>query len=99
MGWTPCIGIVLGGILTMAASSGTILQGAILLLGYTLGLGIPFLLLGLLYDRAPGLLRPLIAHGRTVSLIGGLLVVGIGVAMILDLLTLLPRFFNFYSFT
>ena len=99
VGWTPCIGIVLGGILTMAASSGTVLQGAVLLVGYTLGLGIPFLLLGLLYDRAPGLLRPLIAHGRTVSLIGGLLVVGIGVAMIFDLLTLLPRFFNFYSFT
>ncbi|HTC85428.1 MAG TPA: cytochrome c biogenesis protein CcdA [Candidatus Acidoferrum sp.] len=97
IGWTPCIGIVLGGILAMAASSGTILQGAVLLLGYTLGLGIPFLLLGFLYDRAPGILRPLIAHGRIVSLVGGLLVVAIGVAMIFDWLVLLPQFFNFYS--
>ena len=97
IGWTPCIGIILGGILTMAASSGTAFQGAILLLGYTLGLGIPFLLLGVLYDRAPGLLRPLVTHGRIVSLIGGLMVVAIGVAMIFDWLVVLPRFFNFYS--
>ena len=97
IGWTPCIGIILGSILTMAASSTTILQGAVLLVGYTLGLGIPFLLLGVLYDRAPRLLRPLVTHGRIVSLIGGLMVVGIGIAMIFDWLVLLPRFFNFYS--
>jgi cytochrome c-type biogenesis protein len=95
IGWTPCIGIILGGILTLASTSGTILQGAILLVGYTLGLGIPFLLLGVLYDRAPNLLRPLIAHGRAVSLVGGLLVVGIGVAMFFNWLTLLPQYFNF----
>ena len=97
IGWTPCIGIILGGILTMAASSTTILQGAVLLVGYTLGLGVPFLLLGVLYDHAPRLLRPLVAHGRIVSLIGGLMVVAIGVAMLFDWLVLLPRFFNFYS--
>jgi cytochrome c-type biogenesis protein len=95
IGWTPCIGIILGGILTLASTSGTIFQGAILLVGYTLGLGIPFLLLGVLYDRAPNLLRPLIAHGRAVSLVGGLLVVGIGVAMLFNWLTLLPQYFNF----
>ena len=95
VGWTPCIGIILGGILTMAATSTTILQGAILLVAYTLGLGLPFLAIALVYDRAPGLLRPLIRHGRAVSLIGGLLVAFIGVAMIFDWLALLPRFFNF----
>ena len=62
---------------------------------YTLGLGIPFLLIAVLYDRAPALLRPLIRHGRAVSIIGGLLVVAIGVAMIMDWLALLPRWFNF----
>ena len=95
IGWTPCIGIILGGILTLAATSGTILQGGILLFGYTLGLGIPFLILGFLYDRAPGLLRPLIRHGRTVSFIGGMLVVAIGVAMVTGWLGLLPRYFDF----
>ena len=37
IGWTPCIGIILGGILTMAATSGTVVQGALLLVAYTLG--------------------------------------------------------------
>ncbi len=95
VGWTPCIGIILGGILTMAATSTTILQGTVLLVAYTLGLGLPFLAIALVYDRAPGLIRPLIRHGRVVSLIGGLLVAFIGVAMIFDWLALMPRWFNF----
>jgi cytochrome c-type biogenesis protein len=95
VGWTPCIGIILGGILTMAITSGTGVQGTLLLVAYTLGLGLPFIAIAVLYDRAPALIRPLIRHGRVVSLIGGLLVVAIGVAMVFDWLSLLPRFFSF----
>ena len=88
----------LGGVLMMAAVASTQLQGALLLVGYTLGLGVPFLLVAVLYDRAPALLRPLVKHGRAVNLIGGLLVVAIGIAMMFDLLVLLPRYFQFTSF-
>jgi cytochrome c-type biogenesis protein len=95
IGWTPCIGIILGGILTLAATSGSTAQGAILLVAYTAGLGIPFLAIAAIYDRAPGLLRPLLRHGRAVSLIGGLLVVLIGVAILFDWLALLPRYVPF----
>jgi cytochrome c-type biogenesis protein len=95
VGWTPCIGVILGGILTLASTSGTVGQGGILLIAYTLGLGLPFLAIALVYDRAPALLRPLVRHGRAVSAIGGLLVVGIGLAMLFDWLALLPRYFNF----
>ena len=95
IGWSPCIGIILGGILTMAATSGTVLQGTLLLVAYTIGLGLPFLLIAAVYDRAPRLMAPLVRHGRTVSLIGGLLVVFIGVAMVFDWLALLPRYFTF----
>jgi cytochrome c-type biogenesis protein len=95
IGWTPCIGIILGGILTLAATSTTALQGTLLLVAYTLGLGLPFLLIAAVYDRAPRLLAPLVRHGRVVSLIGGLLVAFIGVAMVLDWLSLFPRYFNF----
>jgi cytochrome c-type biogenesis protein len=95
IGWTPCIGVILGGILMLAASSTTILQGGILLIGYTLGLGIPFLLIALLYDRARGLLRPLVRHGRAVSFVGGMLVVAIGVAMVMNWLALLPQYVPF----
>jgi cytochrome c-type biogenesis protein len=95
IGWTPCIGIILGGILTLAATSTTALQGTLLLVAYTVGLGLPFLLIAAVYDRAPRLLSPLIRHGRIVALIGGLLVAFIGVAMVFDWLALFPRYFNF----
>jgi cytochrome c-type biogenesis protein len=95
VGWTPCIGVILGGILTLAATSGTVAQGGLLLIGYTFGLGLPFILIAAVYDRAPRLLRPIVRHGRAVSVVGGLLVVAIGVAMVLDWLALLPRFFRF----
>jgi cytochrome c-type biogenesis protein len=95
VGWTPCIGIILGGILGLASQSQTVAQGGVLLLAYTLGLGLPFLLIAVLFDRAPAILRPLIKHGRAVSVVGGLLVVAIGVAMVMDWLALLPRWFNF----
>ncbi len=97
VGWTPCIGVILGGILGLAATTGTAVQGGLLLVAYTIGLGLPFLVLGALYDRAPALLRPLVAHGRLVSVIGGALVVAIGVAMLFDWLALLPRYFQFNS--
>jgi cytochrome c-type biogenesis protein len=95
IGWTPCIGVILGGILTMAATSGSTAQGALLLLAYTAGLGTPFLLIAALYDRAPSLLRPLVRRGREVSLIGGLLVALIGVAMLMNWLALLPQYVPF----
>ncbi len=95
IGWTPCIGIILGGILTMAATSGTIAQGGLLLVAYTLGLGLPFIAIAAVYDKAPAVTAPLVRHGKTMSLIGGLLVVAIGVAMVFDWLSLLPRYFNF----
>jgi cytochrome c-type biogenesis protein len=95
VGWTPCIGIILGGILTLAMTSGTVVQGTVLLIAYTLGLGLPFLLIAAVYDRAPAVVRPLVRHGRAVSMVGGLLVAFIGLAMIFDWLSALPRFFNF----
>ena len=95
IGWTPCIGVILGGILGLASTSATVGQGAILLVAYTLGLGIPFLLIALVYDRAPALLRPLLRHGQAVSVIGGVLVALIGVAMLLDWLALLARWVPF----
>ena len=97
VGWTPCIGVILGGILMTAATSETAAQGTLLLAAYTLGLGVPFVVIAAVYDRAPRLLRPILERGALVSLVGGLLVVGIGVAMIMDWLALLPQYFQFLS--
>lgn len=83
-GWTPCLGPVLGAILTLSLRESTAWQGAFLLAGYSLGLGIPFLLTGLAVDRATVLLRrlrrfvPIVKWGT-----GGLLVV-IGVMLLVD---------------
>jgi len=97
IGWTPCIGVILGGILTVAAESGSTAQGAVLLLAYTAGLGLPFLAIATAYDRAPRVLGPLLRHGQLVSVIGGALVVAIGVALLFDWLRLLPQFVPFNS--
>jgi cytochrome c-type biogenesis protein len=97
VGWTPCIGVILGGILGLASTSQTVLQGALLLVAYTAGLGLPFLAIALVYDRAPGLLRPLVRHGQAVSVIGGALVVLIGIAMLMDWLARIPSLFPFLT--
>jgi cytochrome c-type biogenesis protein len=95
VGWTPCIGVILGAILTLAAGGDSTAAGGILLVAYSAGLGIPFLLIAALYDRAPRLLAPLLRRGRLVSIVGGLLVVAIGVAMLFDWLSALARFVPF----
>src|SRR5580765_311680 len=95
IGWTPCIGVILGGILGLASSSTTVGQGAVLLIAYTAGLGLPFIAIALVYDRAPALLRPLVRHGRAVSIVGGLLVAAIGLAMVFDWLSLLAQYVPF----
>jgi cytochrome c-type biogenesis protein len=97
IGWTPCIGVILGGILGLAAESGSTAQGALLLIAYTAGLGLPFLAIAAAYDRAPRLLGPLLRRGQLVSAIGGALVVAIGIAMVFDWLRLLPQFVPFHS--
>jgi len=95
VGWTPCIGPILGGILGLATQSNTVAASGFLLIGYTLGLGLPFLLVAAFYDRAQPLMRPLIRHGRTVTIIGGLLVIFIGLLMLFDVLYLITVWFPF----
>ena len=80
---------------TTTGDQQAVTRGVILAAAYCLGLGVPFLLIAAVYDRAPGLIRPLVRHGRLVSIIGGALVVLIGVAMLFDWLALLPQFVPF----
>ena len=96
VGWTPCIGPILGAILTVAATGTTVPQGTALLVAYSAGLAIPFLGLALAFDRAPALVRPLVRRGRLVSLVGGLLVAGMGVAIFFDVMFSLYILFSRY---
>ncbi len=94
IGWTPCIGPTLGAILTLAAVS-TSPQVVLLLVAYSLGLGIPFLLIAATLDRSAAFTRPLLKYGRQIELIGGALVVLIGVAILFDWLAIFARTFSF----
>src|SRR5712692_3411930 len=80
-GWTPCVGVTLSAILTLGFAQETTGQGLILLTGYALGLAIPFLLLGLLVDRATLIVRRLQPHMRWLQIVNGLLLVGMGLLL------------------
>lgn len=95
VGWTPCVGSILGAIITLASSSGTALTGGLFLFAYSLGLGLPFIVLAVVIDRASGIVRALVRHGAAVSLVGGLMVVAIGLALVLDWLSVLARLVPF----
>ena len=86
-GWTPCIGPVLGAILTASAVSATVSQGVVLLSVYSLGLGIPFLAAALFTDRLFGRLRRWGRAGRLLQIGAGGVVVAMGLAMLTGQLT------------
>ena len=79
IGWTPCIGPTLGAILTMAAASGTVWSGALLLFAYAAGMAVPFLLVAFGLSRFRPLARTLARHHRGFQVASGALIVGVGV--------------------
>jgi len=81
-GWTPCIGPVLATILAAAAASRTAAWGALLLVCYSAGLGLPFIGLALGFQRAKGSLAWLRRNGRRIEQGGGVLLVGVGVLFV-----------------
>jgi cytochrome c-type biogenesis protein len=85
-GWTPCIGPILGSILAMVAgSSGGVGQGVWLLTAYSAGLGVPFLISGLLFHSFLGFFNKFRKHIRITEIITGVLLMIVGVCLFLDL--------------
>ncbi|MFM9151776.1 MAG: cytochrome c biogenesis CcdA family protein [Candidatus Planktophila sp.] len=82
IGWTPCIGPALATVQTLAFSESSAFRGAILSLGYCMGLGLPFIATGLFFDRSERLRKFLTRHGRIISMIGGILLILIGVLQV-----------------
>ena len=81
-GWTPCIGPVLGAILTLAATEATVTRGTAMLGVYALGLGLPFLLAAVFVQRSIGLMTRLKRHMVVIERIMGLLLLVVGVALL-----------------
>ncbi|MGA8370846.1 MAG: cytochrome c biogenesis protein CcdA [Acidimicrobiales bacterium] len=81
-GWTPCLGPVLGSVLTLASHQGTLTGGIALLIAYSLGLGVPFLLSGLAFGRLTDMVARVRGRLRYVDLVGGLILVVFGLLLV-----------------
>lgn len=95
--WTPCIGPVLGAILALAAASSTVYQGAYLLLAYSAGLAVPFLIAGYAVGTVTGALRRFHRYLPALEVGTGAVVLAVGVLVFLNEFTSLNQYFDFIS--
>jgi len=91
-GWTPCIGPILGSILTLAAQQNSVYSGIILLLFYSAGLGVPFILTAVLFNYLIGTFGFIKRHFRAVEIISGGLLMIVGILIFFDLLQRIATF-------
>lgn len=81
-GWTPCVGPILGSILTLAATTQSVVKGVVLLAFYSAGLGLPFLVAGLLLHRFFEYFQSIRKHFKVIAIAGGLLLIIMGLALL-----------------
>lgn len=81
IGWTPCVGAFLGSALMMATSQGKVLEGTIMLLLYSLGLGIPFFISAILIDKLKGAFGFIKKHYKVINIVCGSLLIIVGILM------------------
>ncbi len=91
-GWTPCIGPVLGAVLTSGATTGTTARGLLIVTSYCLGLGLPFVALGLGVDKAFASVRRLSAWRRPIDLVSAALLGVMGLLLLTNSLILITQF-------
>ncbi len=96
-GWTPCIGPILGAILTYAGSSGDLARGMALLGSYSLGLAIPFLLSAVAMERFLGAFQRFRKHMGTVNRISGVLLIIVGVLMLTNWFVVLAGYLDAFT--
>lgn len=94
-GWTPCVGAFLGSALMLAAHSTDTIKGTLMLLTYSIGLGIPFIMSALLINQLKGTLDFIKRYYKVINYISGMLLILIGLMMMLGYLNTLLAFFTF----
>ena len=87
VGWTPCIGPALASVQALAFQESSAVRGAVLSLGYCIGLGLPFIASGLFLDKSEKLRKVLVKSGGKISTIGGVLLIIIGILQLTGLWT------------
>ena len=96
-GWTPCIGPILGSILTYAASSADLARGFWLLLAYSLGLAIPFLLSAIAVERFLDFFTKMKRQMGWITRTSGVLMIAVGILMVTNYFTVLASILNQYT--
>lgn len=96
-GWTPCIGPILAGILTLAAAQGTVSQGILLLAIYSMGLAVPFLLTSLGIERFLAFYARFRQHLHKVEVASGVLLILIGLLIGFGKFTIFNQYFGFLN--
>ncbi|MEX2436823.1 MAG: cytochrome c biogenesis protein CcdA [Candidatus Paceibacterota bacterium] len=84
LGWTPCVGPILGSILLLAGTSGTALQGGLMLAIFSFGLAIPFLIIAFTFSKATFYIERISKYLKWVSIIGGVFLILIGLLLVTD---------------
>ena len=82
LAWTPCVGPILGGILALAWGSETAWHGAYLMATYSLGLGVPFLIIGAAFDSISPLAKRIYRYSTPIYMVSGLLLIAVGVLIL-----------------
>ena len=96
-GWTPCIGPILGAVLTYTASNADLNRGLVLLSAYSLGLAVPFVLAALMVDRFVALFQRYRGAMIWTSRIAGVLLIAVGILMLTDTMRLMSQWLNPYT--
>ncbi|MBW1999685.1 MAG: cytochrome c biogenesis protein CcdA [Deltaproteobacteria bacterium] len=96
-GWTPCIGPILGSILAYASTLERANQGMVLLSIYSLGLGLPFLLMGLGVNWVLGFFDRIKRHLRLIEIVSGIILIILGVLIFTNKLLLIPGYLAFLN--
>ena len=94
--WTPCIGPILGGILTMASSRNSVGEGMQMLAAYSLGLGVPFLLTSVAINQFFAAAAKIRRHYRLIELVSGGLLIVVGLLIFFDQFTLIVKYLTPY---
>ncbi len=98
-GWTPCVGPILGSILTLATASATVGQGAFLLSVFSLGLAVPFLIIAAGIGSASNYISKLSKYLNIISIIGGLFLVFLGILLLINKLGVwIAYFYQWFNF-